>query len=179
MYRWFVSRQLDSAEKQIGVSLDYLREMFRVAPSAFFKFLKLTSLAQHRRVLPSTLLHVARMVASRHHDCGSCYQMAVNFALQDGMSVELVGAVVHERVASLPKELMEAYRFAENVVTNDGQDGLWRESIQQRFGDEGVVELSLAIAIAGVFPTMKRGMGYARSCDVLSISLDAIGHAAN
>ena len=179
MYRWFVSRQLDSAEKQIGVSLDYLREMFRVAPSVFFKFLKLKSLAQHRRVLPSSVLHVARMVASRHHDCGPCYQMAVNFALQDGMSVELVDAVVHERVESLPKELLEAYRFTESIVMNDGQDARWRESIEQRFGDEGVVEISLAIAIAGVFPTMKRGMGHARSCDVHSISIDAMNRVAN
>lgn len=165
MIRWFISNRLNAAEKKIGVSLEYLREMLATAPPIFFKFLKLKPLATHRRVLPPSVLHVARIVATRHHDCGACVQMAVNHALQEGLSPELLQLVLDQHVELLPEALAAAYGFAESVVTRDGEDEEWRERVRRQFGDEGVVELSLAVAVSAVFPTMKRGMGYAASCD--------------
>ena len=171
MIRWLISNRLGAAERQIGVSLDYLRHMHQAAPAVFYKFLKLKSLANHRRVLPDDVLHVARIVAARRQDCGQCLQMAVNFALQQGMPAGDVQPVIDEDVEKLPSELVESYRFAESVVTNSDESERWRETVRQRYGDEGVIELSLAVAIAGVFPTMKRGMGYATSCSQTRVAV--------
>ena len=164
MIRWLILMRLDAAEKKIGISLDYLREILHAAPTVFFKFMKLKPLAAHHRVLPDNVLHVARIVATRQYDCGDCVQMALNFARQQGMPQDTLQAVINENIDLLEEELFEAYRFAESVASGTHEEAEWRERICQRFGNEGVIELSLATAIAGVFPIMKRGMGYATSC---------------
>ena len=40
MFRWLCVMQLNSAEKKVGVSLDYLRHMLRASPSVFYKFIR-------------------------------------------------------------------------------------------------------------------------------------------
>jgi hypothetical protein len=48
-----------------------------------------------------------------------------------------------------------------------------RESVRRRIGDAGVVELSIAVASAQVFPVLEWGMGYAQTCRI-----DAVSYAA-
>src|SRR5689334_5480643 len=36
MLSWFINNRIDSYEKELGVSLDYMKYMYRVAPGAFF-----------------------------------------------------------------------------------------------------------------------------------------------
>ncbi|MEK6632881.1 MAG: hypothetical protein AABY94_06150, partial [Nitrospirota bacterium] len=45
-----------------------------------------------------------------------------------------------------------------------GEEDLWREAIFRRYGDIGIVELSMAIAVSRLFPTVSHAMGYAAPC---------------
>ena len=54
---------------------------------------------------------------------------------------------------SLPADLAEAYRFAEAVVTQSGDEAGLRERIRQRHGEAGLVEMAMAIAVCRMFPT--------------------------
>jgi alkylhydroperoxidase family enzyme len=172
MLRQLILRQLDAEERKLGgVSLDYLRHVARTSLPAFFKFALFTPLASHRRALPADAYHVARLVATRHEDCGTCVQIEVNLARRDGVAPEILRAAIGRRPDSLPPPLADVYRFDEAVVEAGGEEGEWRERVRGHYGEEALVEMALGIAAARVFPTTKRALGYATSCALVSVEV--------
>jgi alkylhydroperoxidase family enzyme len=166
-----VRSKIRSTEKRLGVSMDYLRHMYQHAPDAFWKFEKLMPAAQHREKLPAAPYHVARLVATRHEDSGPCVQIAVNLAKLDNVEPAILKAALAGRVEELPESLQDVYRFTESVVTVDGEEGTYRERLRKVFGEEGLIELALAIATCRVFPTLKRALGHAQSCSLVRVEV--------
>ncbi len=169
MIRKLILSKLDSAEKDLGESIEYVRHILRTSFRLFFKFAKFMSFSQHRKVCAVGPYHAACIVASREHDCGTCVQIAVNLARKDGVPTEHVQAVIDRRVDDLPDELADAYRFAEAVCTASGDEEYLRDRIRQRSGEEALIELAFGIAASGVFPTVKRSLGYATSCSRVTL----------
>jgi alkylhydroperoxidase family enzyme len=169
MLRRFILGRIAAAEKELGASLEYCRYIVRVSLRASFKFAKFLSVDEYRRVLPPGPCYVARIVAVRDEDCGSCVQIAVNQAKKAGMPAEVLHAVLDGRPQDLNEELSDAYRFAEAVVTQNGEEDALRERIRLKYGDEGLIEMALAIASCRVFPITKRALGYAVSCSAVAV----------
>lgn len=169
MLRWFLSRQLDAAEKKLGAPLDYTREMLADSPVLLMRFFAGTALLPRRKRAPKDVWHVAALAATKHEDCGTCLQIGINLARKDGVSAETLRAVVDGAPTRLPEPLAEAWHFGAAVCAADGSEAPWREALLKRHGHEALVELSLAVAAARVFPTVKRGMGHAVSCSLVTI----------
>ena len=169
MLRRLILARIAAAEKDLGVPLDYCRYMLRVSLRASFKFAKFLAVDEYHRVLPAGPCYVARIVAVRDEDCGTCLQIAVNQARKAGVPAEQLQAVLDGRLDELPEDLREAYQFAEAVVLRNGEEDAWRERIRLRHGDEGLIEMALAIASCRVFPITKRALGYAVSCSQVAI----------
>jgi AhpD family alkylhydroperoxidase len=170
MIRYLILKQLDKEERSLGESLDYIRHVLRTSFSAFFKFALFTPLAQHRRKLPAAPYRVARIVATQDEDCGTCVQIEVNLARREGVSSEVIRAVLNNRPEDLTPELAEIYRFAKAVVAASEEYEL-RQRIRERYGEEGLVELAFGMAAARVFPVTKRALGYATSCALIEIEV--------
>lgn len=171
MLGFIVKRKLRAKEKELGASMDYAVEMYDTAPDAFWAFSKIMAAAEYRSKIPPAPYHVARLVATRHADCGPCVQIVVNVAKKDGVEPAVLKAALGGRVEELPESLRDVYRFAQAVVTQNGEDEPYRERLKQVFGAEAVVELALAIAMCQVFPTLKRGLGHAKSCSVVKVEV--------
>jgi hypothetical protein len=169
MLRRFILTRITAAEKDLGVPLEYCRFIIGASLRASFRFAKFLAVDEYRRVLPPGPCYIARIVATRHEDCGSCVQIAVNQAKKAGLPPELLRAVLDHKLDALPDEIKEAYHFAEAVLTANGEEGAWRERLRLRYGDEGLVEMALAIATCRVFPTIKRALGYAVSCSAVAV----------
>lgn len=171
MLRRLILRRLDRLEADLGASMDYLRHMARVAMPALFRFSGFRRVAEYRRKLPLEAIHVARIATMRGEDCSGCLQIAVNEARRAGLSRDLVRAVLDDRLDLLDTALADVARFAEAVTTRSEDDAELRERLRARYGEEAFVELSLAIATARVFPTLKRGLGYATSCSATPVEV--------
>src|SRR6266849_8019108 len=171
MLRRLILARIAAAEKDLGVPLEYCRYILRVSLRASFKFAKFLAVDEYRRVLPPGPCYVARIVATRHEDCGTCVQIAVNQAKKAGVPAELWRAVLDGKLDALPEELRDAYRFAEAVMTANGEEDAWRERIRLRYGDEGLIEMALAIASCRVFPITKRALGYAVRCSNVAVKI--------
>ena len=169
MLRRLILSRITAGEKQLGVPLDYCRFIVRVSLRAFFKFAKFLAVDEYRRVLPPGPCYIARIVAVRDEDCGTCVQIAVNQAKKAGVPLEQLRAVLNGKPDGLPEELRDVYRFAEAVVTRRGEADALRERMRLRYGDEGLVELALAIASCRTFPVTKRVLGYAVSCSDVAV----------
>jgi len=169
MIRYLILKQLDREERSLGESVEYVRHILRTSLPAFFKFALFTPLAQHRRKLPAAVYRVARIVATQDEDCGTCVQIEVNLARREGVSGNLICAVLNNRPGDLTPELADVYRFTKAVVEASGEEEELRRRIRQRYGEEGLVELALGIAAARVFPVTKRALGFAKSCAVVEV----------
>ena len=156
MLRWLINKRLDAAEKNVGVSFEYARHVLRVSLRAFLKFTKVLPLAEYRRAIPPEPFYAARVVAMRHDDCGECVQITVNqaSALAPG--------------GARPCGPWSSWSLPA-VVSASGEEDALRERIRQRYGEEALVELALAIAVGRIFPTTKRALGYSRSCALVTV----------
>ena len=171
MLKWMIRKKLDSVERRLGVSVDYLRHLLGVSLSAFFKFTKIMPIAAYRRVLPREAAHVARIVAVRDEDCGTCLQVAVNISVQEGVPRHTLQAVLDSRPEMLPEPLADVYRFTEAVVRSSPEADKLRDRIRRHYGDAGLVELALAIASSRFFPIVKRTLGFATSCAEVQVKI--------
>ena len=96
----------------------------------------------------------------------------MNLALRDGVSAKVLRAVLDDQPDQLPADLADIFRFTQAAVSASAGEGQLRERLRNRFGEEGLLELALAIASCRVFPITKRALGYARSCSVFPIRLE-------
>ena len=170
MLRSFINWRLTVAERKMGTSVDYLRHILRVSLRAFRAFTRIIPLAEYHRALPAEPLHVARLTALVYEDCGGCLQGEVNLAKQAGISVAVVQAVLGGDAFELPEELADVYHFCLAVLETRDDEAL-RERLRQHYGEEGLVEIALALGACRVFPTIRRALGYAKSCSVEPIKV--------
>ena len=171
MFKSLILRKLDQEERRLGGSMDYVRHMLDVSFGAFWRFVRFLPLSDYRKVLPADACHVARLVALQDADCGPCVQMAVNAAKQDGIPPEILRATLDGNLEELPQELIDVHRFTKSVVMANEETDELRETLRERYGEAGLVELALAIASCRVFPTTKRAMGYAQSCSLVTVDV--------
>lgn len=75
MLRSLIYRKLASEEKKLGASMDYVRHIVRTSLRAFFRFVMILPVSEYRRTLPVGGRAVAKLVATRDEDCGSCVQI--------------------------------------------------------------------------------------------------------
>jgi alkylhydroperoxidase family enzyme len=171
MIRRLILKKLDAVEKDLGAPVDYLRHIVRVSLRAFFQFRKVIRLSEYRRALPPCPCHVARIVATRDEDCGPCVQIEVNLARKNGVPADILRAVLAGSPIDLPADLADVYRFADAVVRASGEEGVYRERLRRRYGEEALVELALAMAVCRAFPVAKRALGYAVSCAKVTVQV--------
>ena len=171
MLRRLAEPGLRNAERTLGASLDYLRHIADVAPSAFLKFSLFTPLSRHRKALSPAAYHIARITAVRHEDCGTCVQMEVNLAQQAGVASDVLRAAALGSPDDLPDDLREVAAFALAVVTASEDTEAVRARLRERYGESGLVELALGIATCRVFPATKRALGYATACRLVQIDV--------
>lgn len=169
MLRRIIFWNLAAQEKKLGESIEYVRHIVRVSLPAFFRLAMFFPFAAYRRRLPVAPLHVARIVATRDEDCGTCVQIEVNVARKDGIAAEIIRAVLDDRPQDLPEDLADVYHFSKGVVEATYGEGALRERIRARYGEEGLIELAFAIASCRVFPVTKRALGYAVSCSRVEV----------
>jgi hypothetical protein len=167
MLRWLIRRKLDSEEKKLGESIDYIRHVVDVSPALFLRFCGVMPFSNSRKILPKDAWFVAQIVALEHEDCGTCLQIGINLAQQAGVDAVLIRAVVAGDIDAVPGDMADVMRFTRGVVTASGDDDAVREILRERYGERGLIELSYAIASARIPPTVKRALGYARSCSLV------------
>ena len=169
MLRWLLRRQLDAEERKIGESVDYLRHVVDVSPAAMLRFASILPFANSRKVLPKDAWFVAQIVALQAEDCGTCLQIGVNLARQADVDRGLLQAALDGAVDRMPAELADVYRFTKEVIEASYDEDDLRDAMRKRYGERGLIELAYAIASSRIPPTVKRALGYAKSCSVVTV----------
>jgi hypothetical protein len=169
MIRSILRRMIRRSEARLGVPMDEGRYMIEHSPGATLAFSTTQMWTNRHKVLPVEAYYVAKIAAYHEEDCGTCLQISVNLALQAGVDRDLVRHAAQGREELLPPELREVYRFAQKQANRQDDDAA-RERLCARYGEEGLIELALAIASARMYPALKRTLGFAKSCSLVRVT---------
>ncbi|MEM6785332.1 MAG: hypothetical protein AAF624_16545 [Bacteroidota bacterium] len=169
--RSLIERSIVQHEGMLGVQLDYLRSLADVSSGLFTKFTLAIPAATHRKHAPLNAWHLARIGATGVQDCGTCVQYVVNAALQAGASPEVLRSAVAGDVAALSGTDALALRFGEAVAARSPSVEDLRARLGEAIGNEGVVEIALAVAMVQIYPILKRGLGQTIACAKVTVEV--------
>jgi len=165
MSRWLLTKLLEWSKTRIGdVNMDYAYHLRDVAPSRLWRFSLIQVVAGGRKYTPPEVYHAAGMAAAMVEDCGPCVQIHVNLALKDGVDANALRALAARRLQQVPAQAALGFKYGEAVATGVTADEM-REEIRAKWGEQGLIELAFTIAAARFYPAVKRGMGYAHTCE--------------
>jgi hypothetical protein len=174
MLKALIEYALRRGEKQTGENAEFVREMYAAAPGGFWRFAMFMPMSRYRKTVPVEALAVAGIAAVHAEDCGPCLQTTVNLSTAKGVSPDILRAAVTRDLAGMDERTRTAFEFAEAIVARDIRSEELRPLIELWWGKAGFVELSLVIASARVFPTVKRTMGHAQACSRVVIGNETV-----
>ena len=181
MRSWIARRMLRATGKRYGYDTSYLEMMLKESPSAFFKFAPVMKAAGHREVIPVDASFAAKIVGALAEDCGPCTQLVVDMALEAGMPKEQIEAVLRRDPRVMNSDTVLGFRFADAVVRRSPDADEYRDAIRARWGEKGVIDLTLALQMGRIFPMVKAGLGYAKECRRVTVdghNVDIVKQAA-
>lgn len=162
---------IEAREREIGVSLDYQRDMAEASPGAALRLAEIGRLARAEQNVPPQVAAIAALGATLAEDCGDCVQIYVNLAAKAGIDRRHIKAALDNRLTDLPPDLKLGYCFGRVVSENDPMLLEKGAAIEARFGRKALVDLALAVAMARFYPTVKRALGHSRSCAAIAIEI--------
>jgi hypothetical protein len=157
-------------EREFAYDASYMHELIDLDARGFWHFSRIAYAGEYRAGLPVGAILAAKLAATLHEDCGPCAQLVVNFAAKAGMPPASVAALVRNDPARAGPDAGLAFRFAQAVLTNAPELTALRAEVVARFGRCGPALLGFAIAVARMFPVLKRAMGHAHTCVRLQVA---------
>jgi hypothetical protein len=181
MRSWIARRMLRATSKRYGYDTSYLDMMLKESPSAFFKFAAVMKAARHREVVPVDASFAAKLVGALAEDCGPCTQLCVDMALEAGMPKDQIEAILRCDPSAMNNATMLGFSFADAVARRSADQDEHRDAIRARWGEKGVIDLTMALQMGRMFPMVKAGLGYAKECRRVTVdghNVDVIKQAA-
>jgi hypothetical protein len=174
MLKFFLTRWLDKFEKAFNYDASYMRHVLRVSPASMFKF-SLGSQAADRKAAPMEALFAAGLVGTLSEDCGPCVQVGVDIATAQGMDAAIMRAVIAGDLEAMGETASLGYRFAQASLARDMEacDPL-RDEIVRRWGDAGLVAISLMLMQSRMYPTLKYALGYGKACSRVQVGGETV-----
>lgn len=166
-----INAGIRAAERRLGVTMDYVRDIARTSPATFGKLQQVSALANRKPHGDPAPFHFAGLGAVVHDDCGECVQIHVNLARADGVRADWLRAVLADQLDDLPAPLANAFRLGRAVAAGDPAMETYRARLQLHYGTAMVAALAFEIGIARFHPSLKRALGVARSCAPVSVKV--------
>ena len=164
MLRWWIRRRLAAAERDLGYDLTYARDILDADLGAFVRFFRVAALSSYRKGVPRDAYYAAKLVGTLVEDCGPCTQLMVTLADREGVSHDVLRAVLAGDDGALGDDAALGVRFARAALAHGAEADELREQVRARWGDRGLVSLAFALAAARVYPTVKYALGHGRAC---------------
>lgn len=168
-------------QQRYDYDTSYMRHMLETAPAAFFKFIRIVDVSRHREAAPQAAIFAAKLVGALVEDCGPCTQLVVNMAREARVPAADIAAVLRRDTSAMSAEAALGFRFAEAIAYRLPHEDDARDAVRAAWGEKGLIDLSLALTIARVWPQLKAGLGYAKACRRVTVDgagVDVVKRAA-
>jgi len=169
MLSTLIAGQIDKLERLWGYDASYLRVVLRANPMSALKFGMVSHMAD-QKAAPAEVIAAVKIVGTLAEDCGPCTQIAIDMAAADGVAPHILRAILAGDEAGMGEAAVLGWRFARASLARDLEavDPL-REEIVRRWGEAGLVAVSLSLTAARMYPTLKYALGYGRACSKVTV----------
>jgi len=170
MLKALLAGQIDRMERLWAYDASYMRRVLAASPATFLKFGFVTGLVD-RKAAPADALAAAGIAGTLAEDCGPCTQIGVDMAAAGGVEPEVLRAILAGDEAVMGDTAALAWRFARASLARDMEtcDPL-RDEIVRRWGERGLVAVSMALMTARMYPTLKYALGYGKACSKVTVA---------
>jgi hypothetical protein len=180
--RKFIARyMLRRFSRHYGYDTSYIEMMLRHSPAAFFRLAPVMKAAAHREVVPVEAAFAAKITGAMAEDCGPCTQLTVDMALEAGMAKDQIEAVLRRDLSAMQEATALGFRFADAILHHSSEGEVHRDAVRARWGEKGVIDLTMGLQMGRLFPMVKLGLGYAKECRRVAVAghqIDVIKQAA-
>ena len=146
--------------------VSYMEALMDASPGAYRTFENAMGMGRYQKAAPKEFLMIAKLAAVRAEDCGPCLELGVKMAREQGIAESIIrGSLQGGR--GLNAEQLDVYRYATAVAKNEEMEPGLLPRLEERWGREILAELAVAIAGVRLYPTVKRALGYAKSCSLM------------
>lgn len=169
-----MERQIERFEKAWNYDASYMRDLLAAGPGVLRKFQGMTtSIASN--AAPKEALFVAQTLGVLDGDCEPCVQISVDMGLADGLSPELVRAILIGDETAMTEDARLTFRFARASLAKDVA-GLepHRREILARWGARGLTAIALSITVGRMYPTLKYPLGYGHPCVSVTVAGETV-----
>ena len=168
MIKWLLHRAFDRFAAVADYDITYMHEVTDVSSSAAVRYLGLPMLSQMSDPAPEIWAGAA-IASVLEGDCGPCVQLVVNSALRADLDPAKIKACL-SRDFEAAGDMGLGFRFSEAAINDSQELESLREEITQKYGQKAVISASYAAATCRAYPVMKRGLGYGKVCQAVSVN---------
>lgn len=169
MKQRLVRHAIEAAARRNGGDPAYALALYAASPKALRRLGQAVSLLSHREAVPPEGAYAAQLVGALAEGCGSCVQIHIEMARRAGVSKELIEAVLRDRGPLPSVDAALAVRFARAIIARGEDEGAARDAVRGRWGEKGVIDLTIATQTSRFLSMLKAGFGHATQCEVFSV----------
>lgn len=169
MIKHFIKHMILKFGKHYSYDVGYMLHMLETTPEVMHSFNALSKLSGFRKAAPVNAHMAAKLLGTLKEDCGPCVQLTVDMAREAGMAPDQIEAVLTGEQSAMEPDTALGYRFASAIMARSSGEDAVRETVRAAYGDSGVIELTLAAQTVRLFPMIKAGLGYGKSCSRINI----------
>ena len=162
-----IETKIEEFELKYNYDASYLKDLLQTSPNGFQKLQDALPLTFHRQRLDLESFWVTKIVSVQSIDCGSCLNLNISKALEEGVPQCLINAILFDETKLC--EAHQALRTYVNSIINNKVDDFAAKFIKRRYSRAQLLELGICIATAQIFPLIKKVAGYNNSCSLITI----------
>ncbi|PQA85736.1 hypothetical protein [Hyphococcus luteus] len=181
MLKFLASKMISRFERRYDYDVSYMRYLLDVSPAAFFRFNRVGAMARQGESAPAEALFAARLCGVLAEDCGPCVQLIVSMAQDAGVDAADLSAILQRDADAMSPAVRIAFDFADAVLWRNGGDDAAREAARREWGDAGIVDLTFALQASRLYPMVKAGLGFGKTCRQVTVEgapVEVVKHAA-
>lgn len=174
MYKGLVKKQLEKFGSRWGYDTGYMQQIVDEAGVGAMMPMQALQKPGRYRKAPRDAWFGAALTAGKAADCGPCLQLGVRMAEAEGVSPQLIRAILERDYEKCSRDAVLGMDLASATMARDGSGEETRAEILKRWGRAGLVSLAYAIVGAQAYPTFKYAIGHGHACVRLQIGKETV-----
>ena len=170
-------QELQAFGSHYDYDVSYLEQILDAAPEAYEGFMALTGLARQRQAAPPEAFYAAKLLGALEEDCGPCVQLVADMAREAGIAPEQIAAVARRDPEAMTPDTLLGFWFAESLLGRSPEADSAREAVRTRWGTAGVIDLTIGTQIGRIFPMVKTGLGFGKTCQRIRLGDELVAPA--
>ncbi len=149
----------------------YLEVFMDASPLAFQAFEAAMPMARVQNAAPVDLIFIVKIATMQAEDCGPCLRLSIKMAREAGVAESVIHSVLQGGRDLSPIQY-DVYRYTKAVARNEQIDPELIAHLEETLGRAALAEFAVNIVAARMYPTVKRALGYAKSCSLMPSLLE-------